>query len=147
MLAPTLFGLLLAQAPATMATTPGTSGPPATVYERELGRAFRLKSEHFLTWRGVRRPMFGWTASQVEVWRVEISPTAPRLSKLALTVETTKVDGAPGTIHPRLEYLVDEDLRVGLDVPLIAVGAAMRALLPASRLAGARPGFLVRGRF
>jgi len=149
MLLTTLLGLFLVQAPTTAASAPpsGASQPPATVSERELGKAFRLKSEHFLTWHGVYRPMKGWTAERVDVWRVELSPTAPRLSKFALSVETIKVDESPPIIHPRLEYVVDKDLQLGVDLPVLAAAAVKRALLPAARLIGPRPALSLRGRF
>jgi len=110
----TLFGFLLAQAPATAARPASAAQPPSTFSERELGKAFRLKSEHFLTWRGAFRPMQGRAAELVEVWRVEISPTAPKFSKLALSVELTSSEHGAGSIHPRLEYVVHKNLRLGL---------------------------------
>jgi len=149
MLSTTLLGLFLAQAPTTAATAApaGASQPPTTISERELGKAFRLKSEHFLTWRAVVRPMKGLTVEPVEVWRVEISPTAPRFSKLALSVETIKAEQSPPSIHPRLEYVVDKDLQVGLDLPVLAASAVTRPRLLAPRTLGARPALSLRGRF
>jgi len=149
MLSTMLLGLFLAQAPTTAAGVPPPSASqlPATVSEQEFGKSFRLKSEHFLTWRAVSRPMKGWTAERVEVWRVELSPTAPRLSKLVLSVETIKAEQSPPIIHPRLEYAVDKDLQLGLDLPVLAASATTRTLLPVGRILGARPALSLRGRF
>jgi len=146
MLSTTLLGLFLAQAPTTAAAVP-LSGASAISSERDLGKSFRLKSEHFLTWRAVSRPMKGWTAEPVEVWRVELSPTAARLSKLALSVETIKAEQSPPIIHPRLEYVLDKDLQLGLELPVLAASATSRALLPVGRILGARPALSLRGRF
>lgn len=149
MLSTTLLGLFLAQAPTTAPAAPpsGAAQPPATVSERDLGRSFRLKSEHFLSWRAVVRPIKGWTVEPVEVWRVELSPTAPRLSKLALSVETFRGEEGPPVVHPRLEYVVDRDLRLGLDLPVLVASALTRAVLPVGRIVGARPALSLRGRF
>lgn len=148
MLSTTLLGLFLAQAPTTAAApASGAAQPPATVSERDLGKSFRLKSEHFLSWRAVLRPIKGWTVEPVDVWRVELSPTARRFSKLALSVETIKAEESPAIVHPRLEYVVDKDLRLGLDVPVIVASAVTRALLPIGRIVGARPALSLRGRF
>ena len=144
-----ILGLVLAQVPATAALPTGSTQPPSTLTERDLGKAFRLKSEHFLTWHGVYRPTIGWTSIPVEVRRLEISPTAPHLAKFALSFESISADENAPVLNARLEYLISDKQRVGVDLLTLVTAATgtLRSLLPATRLANARPGFLVRGRF
>ncbi len=144
---PCVLGLVLAQVPATAALPTGTQ--PSTLTERDLGKAFRLKSEHFLTWHGVYRPTIGWTAIPVEVRRVEISPTASSLSKFALSFESISADENAPVLNARLEYLISDKQRVGVDLLTLvtAATATLRSFVPATRVASPRPGFLMRGRF
>jgi len=136
-----LFGFVLAQAPGSLPVAPA-----ALVNERELGKAFVLRSSHFLQWRPVRTFVRGWDVALAEVWRIEVIPTDPRFSRMSFSVESSSFEEGIGMIRPRFEVAVHEEFKLAVEAPMLAAfssagGALLRGGMPT------RPGFLLSGRF